>query len=81
MKRVADEIQDFDLSALSPFSVAYYERLGWQLWRGPLFLRTDSGLIRTPRDGDVMILRLPRTPNLDVNAPLSVERREGELWL
>ena len=81
MKRVADEIQDFDLSALTPFSVAYYERLGWELWRGPLFLRTDSGLIRTPRDGDVMILRLPRTPNLDVNAPLSVERREGELWL
>ena len=81
MKRVADEIQDFDLSALSPFSVAYYERLGWELWRGSLFLRTDSGLIRTPRDGDVMILRLPRTPNLDVNATLSVERREGELWL
>lgn len=28
-----------------------------------------------------MILRLPRTPNLDVNATLSVKRREGELWL
>ena len=28
MKRVADEIQDYDLAALSPFSVAYYERLG-----------------------------------------------------
>lgn len=80
MKCVADEIQDFDLGALSPFSVAYYERLGWELWRGPLFIRTDSGLIRTPRDGDVMILRLPRTPNLDVNAPLSAEWREGELW-
>ena len=66
---------------LSPFSVAYYERLGWELWRGSLFLRTDSGLIRTPRDGGVMILRLPRTPNLDVNATLSVKRREGELWL
>ena len=55
MQRVADEIQDFDLAALSPFSVAYYERLDWQLWHGPLFIRTDSGVIPTPRE-EVMIL-------------------------
>jgi aminoglycoside 2'-N-acetyltransferase I len=80
MKRVAEEIQDFELGALSPFSVAYYERLGWELWRGPLFVRTDEGLLRIPRDGDVMILRLPRTPVLDLYAPLSAEWRDGELW-
>lgn len=80
MKRVAEEIQDFELGALSPFSVAYYERLGWELWRGPLFIRTDEGLLRTPRDGDVMILRFPRTLDLDLYAPLSAEWREGELW-
>ena len=79
MQRVADEIQDFDLSALSPFSVAYYERLDWQLWHGPLFIRTDSGVIPTPEE-EVMILRLPRTPNLNINDPLSAEWREGELW-
>jgi aminoglycoside 2'-N-acetyltransferase I len=43
MERVAEEIQDFDLGALSPFSVAFYERPGWELWRGPLFIRTDGG--------------------------------------
>ena len=80
MKRVAEEIQDFELGALSPFSVAYYERLGWELWHGPLFIRTQEGLMRTPRDGDVMILRLPHTPGLDLYAPLSAEWREGELW-
>jgi aminoglycoside 2'-N-acetyltransferase I len=80
MKCVAEEIQVFGLGALSPFSVAYYERLGWELWRGSLFVRTDEGLVRTPRDGDVMILRLPRTPFLDLYAPLSAEWREGELW-
>jgi aminoglycoside 2'-N-acetyltransferase I len=80
MKRVAEEIQDFELGALSPFSVAYYERLGWELWHGPLFIRTQEGLMRTPRDGDVMILRLPHTPVLDLYAPLSAEWREGELW-
>jgi len=80
MKRVAEEIQDFELGALSPFRVAYYERLGWEFWRGPLFIRTHEGLIRTPREENVMILRLPRTPVLDLNAPLSAEWREGELW-
>ena len=80
MKRVAEEIQDFELGALSPFSVGYYEQLGWERWQGPLFIRKDDGLIRTPEDEDVMILRLPRTPDLDLTAPLSAEWREGELW-
>lgn len=35
MKHVAEEIQDFELGALSPFSVAFYERLGWALWHYP----------------------------------------------
>jgi len=80
MERVVEEIQDFELAALSPFSVAYYERLGWELWHGPLFIRTDEEIVRTPRDGDVMILRLPRTPILDLYAPLSAEWRAGDLW-
>lgn len=80
MKCVAEQIQDFDLGALSPFSVAFYARVGWELWHGPLSVRTDKGLLRTPRDGDVMILRLPQTPELDLYAPLSAEWRGGELW-
>jgi len=80
MKRVAEEIQDFNLAALSPFSITYYERLGWEQWHGPLFIRTDEGLSQTPDDEDVMILRLPGTPDLDLNTPLSAEWREGELW-
>ncbi len=80
MQRLADEIQDFDLVALSPFSVAYYGRLGWELWRGPLFIRTEDGLLPSPADEEVMILRLPQTPALDLQQPLSAEWREGELW-
>ena len=80
IKRIAEGIREYEMGALSPFSVAFYELLGWELWRGPLFIRTDDGLMRTPRDGDVMILRLPRTPDLDLYAPLSAEWREGELW-
>ncbi len=80
MKRIADEIGDYELTALSPSSVPFYERLGWELWPGPLFIRTETDMLPTPAEEQVMILRLPKTPPLDPNAPLSVEWREGELW-
>ena len=79
MKYLINEIQDYELAALSPFSVEYYERLGWEFWRGELSIRTGEGLVRTP-DEEVMIFRLPKTPSLNVNDPLSAEWREGEVW-
>jgi aminoglycoside 2'-N-acetyltransferase I len=82
LARVAREIQDHDLGALSPSDAGFYARLGWQSWQGPLFIRTrdDQGETPTP-DEEVMILRLPRTPpDLDLTAPLSAEWRPGELW-
>jgi len=80
MQRVVDEIQDFELGGLSPFSAEYYARLGWELWRGHLFIRTKHGLEPSPEDERVMILRLAKTPELDLTAPLSAEWREAELW-
>jgi aminoglycoside 2'-N-acetyltransferase I len=71
----------FDIAALSPSEAAFYERLGWELWRGPLFERTVHGEVASPPDEQVMVLRLPRTPvGLDLNSPISVEWREGEVW-
>jgi len=60
MKRIVEEIQAYELGALSPFSVAYYETLGWEPWRGPLYIRTEAGLVRTPGEEAVMIFRLPK---------------------
>jgi aminoglycoside 2'-N-acetyltransferase I len=80
MKHLIGEVQDYELAALSPFSVEYYTRLGWELWRSPLFIRTADNLIPSPDDEEVMIFRLPKTPVLDLNDPLSAEWREGELW-
>ena len=82
MKEIASEIAkhpEFQLAALSPSDPAYYTPLGWELWYGPLSIRTDDGLTPTP-DEEVMIVRLKNTPDLDVNAPLSAEWRVGELW-
>jgi aminoglycoside 2'-N-acetyltransferase I len=80
MKRVTREIQDFDIGALSTGSPDFYTRLGWQLWCGPLFIRTEKGLMPTPNEHGVMVLLLPRTPPLDIDVPLSAEWRKGELW-
>jgi aminoglycoside 2'-N-acetyltransferase I len=81
MRRLAEEIKDFDIGGLSTgHSKHLYATLGWQLWRGPLFIRTDRGLLATPEEKGVMVLPLPQTPPLNLDTPLSVEWREGELW-
>lgn len=79
MRRLADGISAYDLGGLSPAETSVYARLGWVFWRGPLFIRANQQLIPTP-DEQVMILRLPQTPPLDLDQPLSAEWREGELW-
>ena len=79
MSRLVEAIPDYELAALDPAEPELYARVGWKFWRGPLFIRTDRGLIETP-DERVMIFGLPQTPELDLDAPLSAEWREGELW-
>lgn len=102
MQRLAQAIAaaGYDLAALCPADTQLYRRLGWEYWRGPLFIRPPNAADRTdempqePKDGDaapasplptpqerVMILRLPSTPPLDLDLPLSAEWRPGgELW-
>lgn len=70
----------FELAALSPATENLYLRLGWSYWRGSLSSRQHGALTATPEDR-VMILRLPGTPAaLNVDTPLSVEWRQGEVW-
>lgn len=80
MRRLVKEVDGYDLAALSPSDAQFYARLGWELWRGPLSIRSGGGLIPSPSDEEVMIYGLAKTPALDISAPLSTEWREGELW-
>lgn len=81
LRALAGRMDDYDIGALSPSDETFYARLGWELWRGPLLVRTDDGVVPSPPDEQVMVLRLPRTPvDLDLHAPLSVEWRPGEVW-
>ena len=80
MRALAGAVAMYDIGALSPFDVAFYARLGWEPWRGPLSMRTSTGLVATP-DEEVMVLRGPRTPTtLTLDEPLSIEWRRGEVW-
>ena len=71
----------FELGALGTGSHHFYERLGWETWRGPTFVRAPDGLRRTPNeDGYILVLRTAATPALDMTAGLSCDWREGDVW-
>lgn len=80
LRRLAEEVQGYEIAALSPSAPAFYARLGWLLWQGPLSVRTDTAVVASP-DEAVMILCLPNTTPIDLFAPLSIEWRAGdEVW-
>jgi len=79
MRQLATAINEFEMGALSPAEPTLYTKMGWVFWQGPLLIRAPDGLLSTP-DASVMILRLPKTPPLDLTVGLSAESRQGELW-
>jgi aminoglycoside 2'-N-acetyltransferase I len=80
MRRLAAEIDDYEVACLQTDIPAFYERLGWELWRGPLAGRSDDRLVPTPEQRGVMVLRLPRTPPLDLHTLLTIERQSERIW-
>ena len=73
--------EHFELGALATGSQGFYERLGWEVWRGPSYVRTRSGLLRTAdEDGYIMVLGTPSSPPLDPAAPISCDWRPGDVW-
>ncbi len=79
LRSLPSAIASWDIGALSPSDPGFYSRLGWEVWRGPLYVATEAGSYPTP-DGIVMILRLPRTPLLDLNGTLTAPWRVGDIW-
>lgn len=82
MRAVGEYIDaTFELGALDTGLHAYYERLGWIVWRGPTAVRTDRGLVRTPEeDGNLLVRLTPQSPPLDLSEPISCEWRPGDVW-
>ena len=69
------------LGVLSTGEYAFYETLGWERWRGPTFVDGPHGRERTPNDdGDVMVLRTPTSPSLDLDGAIVCDWRPGDVW-
>ena len=80
MRQLAREIDDYAIACLETDRPAFYERLGWEIWRGPLGGRSERGLIPTPEQRGIMILRLPGTPAIDLDGGLTIECQPGRIW-
>ena len=81
MRSLADGIDDYEIGCLQTDKAGFYERLGWELWRGPLAGREEDGsLTPTPHQKGVMVLRLPSTPAIDPGTTLTIERQPSRIW-
>jgi aminoglycoside 2'-N-acetyltransferase I len=71
----------YDLGGLSTGRPAFYERLGWERWRGPSFVRDGERLVRTADDDDgILVLRHGPSAALDLAADVACEARPGDDW-
>lgn len=83
MRQLGDRIAAaFPLGALATASNAFYERLGWETWRGEIWLAEHGGRRRMPeQEGDIMILRTPTTPaGIDLDGTLVGSARAADPW-
>jgi GNAT superfamily N-acetyltransferase len=81
MRQLADDVdRDFAIGCLETERTGFYERLGWTTWRGPLAGRDGDALVPTPNQSGVMVLRLSRTPPLELDSLLTIECQRGRIW-
>ena len=71
----------FDVGALSTDRPGFYERLGWERWRGPSFV-LDAGERRRTADEDdgLLVLRFGPGADLDLTDAIVCRSRPGDDW-
>ena len=79
MRHLASVISEYEIACLETDRVSFYAQLGWEAWRGPLAGRRATELLPTPDQKGIMILRLARTPPLDLDSLLVIEY-DGRIW-
>jgi aminoglycoside 2'-N-acetyltransferase I len=71
----------FALGVLSTGRPGFYERLGWERWHGPTFVRDAGQLVRTPDEDDgILVLRFGPSQGIDLTTPISCDVRSGDDW-
>jgi GNAT superfamily N-acetyltransferase len=79
MRHLASLISEYEIACLETERMTFYAQIGWEAWRGALASRKADELLPTPDQKGIMILRLERTPPLDVDGLLVVEY-DGRIW-
>lgn len=80
MRELADGVTDYEVGCLQTDRASFYNRLGWELWLGPLGGRDGDRIVPTPNQRGVMVLRLPSTPPLEVTRGLTIECQPSRIW-
>lgn len=82
MTVASDHIRSvYEMGALGTDLFSFYERFGWERWRGPTYIRRTDGLFHSDEeDGYVMVLRFGPSAKVDLSAPISCEERSGDDW-
>lgn len=67
---------------LSTDAHRFYQRSGWERWRGPSFVRRVGGAVDRPAEDDdgLMVLRTGRRATVDLTASITCEDRPGDCW-
>lgn len=74
-------VREFEMAAGSTDVHGFYERLGWERWQGPSFVRHGTELVRTADEDDgIMVLRFGPTAEVDLGAPIVCQARTGDDW-
>jgi aminoglycoside 2'-N-acetyltransferase I len=79
MRHLATVIAEYEIACLETDRMSFYGRVGWEAWRGPLAGRKADELVPTLEQKGIMILRLERTPPLDVDGLLIINY-DGRMW-
>lgn len=81
--RAAMEVvrRKLDIGVLSTSRHRFYERLGWERWKGPSFVLRDGGRVRTADEDDgIMVLRFGVSLEVALSAAIACHARRGDDW-
>lgn len=81
MRQLANDVAaSYVIACLQTDIPDFYTRLGWELWHGALAGRAEHGLVPTPDEHGIMVLRLPLTPPLSLDQALTIECQPHRIW-
>lgn len=71
----------YEVGVLSTDRPSFYERLGWEPWRGPSYVRAEGILLRTAdEDGGLMVFRFGAKAGIPLDQTIACDRRTGDDW-